>query len=190
MMVGPAQCFLVILLITGLVGMARGWVREIITMAIVLGTVLFLLNGGNGLLHQFIFVNIPQALHDLIFGTSQVTIGAPTISTPNPTGDYLFQLGSFVGLTGLGYIVGHRYGTPPTANQHRLAGIVPGLINGGAISYYASQTILPSTTFNLTSPNSGLTQAYLPIILGLGVIGVVVAFLASGNKGGGAKKSH
>lgn len=179
MVIGPMQCFLVILVITAIIGLSRGFLREVITMAIVLASVVFLLNGGDGLLHSFFFNNLPQALHDLVYGNSGVTVGTPAVSDPNPTGDYLFGIGSFLGLTGLGYVVGHRYGGPPASNQHRLGGILPGLVNGAAISYYASKSILPSTVFNLTSPSSALTQAYLPVILGLGLVGLVAVLVVS-----------
>jgi hypothetical protein len=184
MVVGPMQCFLVVVLITGFIGLSRGWMREIITMAIILGSVLFLLNGGDGLLHQFFFVNMPTALHDLIFGTSTVTVSAPD-PVPNTTTDYLFGLGSFAGLTGLGYLVGHRYGTAPKTNQHRLTGILPGIINGAAISYYASNTILPSTTLDLTSPSDAMTRVYLPIVLGIGLAGMILILIISRISKGG-----
>ena len=171
MVIGSFQCFLFFLVITAFVGFARGWVREVITMAIILGAVLFLLNGGTGLLHQFLFVNLPNAFRVLFLGSSAVTAGDPTVSTPNPFGDYVFSIVSFLGLMGLGYGVGHKYGTPPTTNQHRLTGILPGLVSGASMAYYASNTILPNTTLDLSSPSGVITRLYLPIILGLGQIG-------------------
>jgi hypothetical protein len=195
MILNATQCFFVVLLITGLIGLARGFMREVITMALVLGAVLFLLNGGDGLMHHFFFVNLPRAFHDLIYGSSAVTVGTPTVSAPNPTGDYLFGLSSFLGLMGLGYAVGHKYGSPPATYQHKVGGILPGLVNGAAISYYATQSILPSTTVDLTSPNGALTQMYLPIILGVGLVGLILVLVVSsmskgGKGGGGGGKGH
>jgi hypothetical protein len=185
MIVGPTQCFFVILLITAFVGLSRGWVREIITMAIVLGTVLFLLNGGDGLLHQFLFVNVPTALHDLIFGTSPTTVPTPPISVPAQTRESVFGVVTFFILIALAYLAGQRWGSAPTTNQHRLGGILPGLVTGAAISYYVSNAILPSTEVDLTSPTDTLTRVYLPIILGIGLLGMVlVLLLARGSKGG------
>jgi hypothetical protein len=187
MVLGATQCFFVVLVITGAIGLMRGFVREIITMAIMLGTVLFLLNGGDGLIHQFFFVNLPNAFHDLIFGTSSVSVGSPTVSSPNPTGDYLFSVATFLGLTGLGYGVGHKYGGPPASNQHRLGGVLPGLVNGAAIAYYGTKEILPSTQFAFNTPSDVLTQMYLPIVLGLGLVGLIVVLVVTAlSKGGGA----
>ena len=190
MVIGSFQCFLVFLVITAFIGFARGWMREIITMAIILGAVLFLLNGGGGLLHQFFFVNLPAAFHDLFFGNSGVTAGTPTVSAPNPTEDYLFGIASFLGLMGLAYGVGHKYGAPATTNQHRLTGILPGTVSGASMAYYASNTILPNTTLDLSSPSGVITRLYLPIILGLGLMGLVVILLISRAGKGGAKKGH
>lgn len=179
MVIGPSQCFFVVLLIAAFVGLSRGFMREVVTMAIILASVLFLLNGGNGLLHQFLFVNMPNAFRVLIFGDSAVNAGTPVVSNPNPTGDYLFGLGSFLVLTALAYLVGHRYGQPAKTNQHRLGGMLPGLVNGAAIAYYASNTILPSTTVNLTSPTDTLTRLYLPIIFGFGLLALVLVLVVS-----------
>jgi hypothetical protein len=183
------QCFLVILVITSVIGLWRGFLREVITMAIVLASVVFLINGGDGLMHQFFFVNLPQAFHDLVYGNNGVTVGYPTVTTTtNSTGEYLFSLAAFVGLMGLGYGVGHRYGGAPKTTQHRLGGILPGLVNGAAVSYYASKTIFPATQVDLTSPSSALTQAYLPVVLGLGLVGLVTVLVVSSlssRKGGG-----
>ena len=180
MIIGAMQCFLVILVVAATIGLWRGFLREVITMAIVLAAIIFLLNGGDGLLHTFFFTNLPQAFRDLIYGNSAVTVGNPTVtSSVNPTGDYLFNLTSFLALVGIGYGVGHRYGGVPATTQHRLGGVLPGLVNGSAISYYASKSIFPSTTIDLTSPSSALTQAYLPVILGIGLIGLVAVVLIS-----------
>jgi hypothetical protein len=172
--VGQTQCFTILLLISGLVGMWRGWMREVITLAIVLGSVLFLLNGGNDLIYRFIFVKIPQAFTDLFFAPSQVGLGDPSMPTPNPAGTF-FGLASFGGLTGLGYLVGHRHGGAPKRNMHRVVGFVPGVMNGMAMAYYATRTIFVSGPL----PDSGLTQAYLPAILGLGLVAVFIVLLAS-----------
>lgn len=193
MIIGATQCFLVVLLFTGVVGLMRGFLREVITMAIVLASVVFLLNGGDGLLHNFFFVNLPQALHDLVYGTNGVTVGVPTVSTSSTTSvDYLFSVGSFLALLGLGYGVGHRYGGKPATNLHRLGGVLPGLVNGAAIAYYASNSIFPATTVDLTSPSGVLTQAYLPVVLGLGLVGLVAVLVVSSlsSRSGGGGKGH
>ena len=72
MYIGPAQSVLLFCLLTGLAGWWRGWGREIITIAITLASVLFLVNGGITWLWQFIFYSVPQAFNQLFLGTSGV----------------------------------------------------------------------------------------------------------------------
>jgi hypothetical protein len=195
MVVGAMQCFFVILLITAFIGMSRGFMREAITMAIVLASILFLANGGNGLIHQFFFVNLPNAFRVLLFGGSAVSTGDPTVSQANTAGDALFALASFLGLMGLGYGVGHKYGPPATTNQHHIGGILPGLVNGAAISYYFTNSLLPQFQLDLNTPSDTLTAFYLPIILGFGLLALIVILLVSsmskkGAKGGGGGGGH
>lgn len=186
MFIGTFQCFVFFLLITAIIGFMRGWMREVITMAIILGGVLFLLNGGDGLIHIFLFNNLPNALHVLFFGSPAAASDPP--DPANPTGDFLFNSAAFVGTMALGYGVGHKYGQPATTNQHRVLGIMPGLVSGAAMAYYVSNAILPSATIDLSSPSGAITRFYLPIILGLGLLVLVVIMLISrAGKGGGAK---
>ncbi len=180
MVIGSETCLFIIVIIAALIGL-RGWVREVVTMAIVLGTVLFLIAGGNGLLHQFIFVNLPDAFRVLIFGDNAVNAGTPQVSTPNAWGDQLFRLASFGGLTGLAYWVGHKYGTPPKTNMHKVVGIVPGAVNGIALSYYVTNGLFPNNNpvVTITSPTNALTSLYLPIILGFALLGLVLIIIIS-----------
>ena len=187
MVIGTFQCFLFFLLITAIIGFTRGWMREVITMAIILGAVLFLLNGGDGLIQQFLFVNLPNALHVLFFGAAA---SDPPDPTSSPTRDFLFSSAAFVGLMALGYGVGHKYGQPATTNQHHVLGILPGLVSGSSMAYYVSNSILPSMTLDLSSPSGVITRFYLPIILGLGLLVLVVIMLISRSGKGGAKSGH
>jgi hypothetical protein len=187
MVIGSEQCLFIILIITAVIGFGRGWVHEIITMAIVLAGVLFLSVGGDGFLHQFLFVNLPNALHDLIFGTSAVSAGSPTVSTPNPTLDQWVRVGTFGGIMGLAYFVGHVNGTDPTTAQHRLIGIVPGAISGVAMAYYVTHGLFPNNPnpVEIISPTNAITGLYLPIVLGLALIGLIIIVVVSAlsNKG-------
>lgn len=191
MVIGAAQCFFVILVVAGVVGLFRGFVREIITMAIVLAAILFLSNNGNNLIQQFLFVNLPNAAHVLVFGDGVVSTADPT-GAANPAMGVSSAVATFLTLMGLGYVFGHRVGTPPTTAQHRLAGVLPGLVNGGAIAYYFSNSILPQFSLQLTGPDSGTTGYYLPIILGVGLVLVIAILLFSllGKRSGGGGGKH
>jgi hypothetical protein len=180
MVINSTWALFIIVAVAALVGL-RGWVREVVTMAIILGVVLFLSVGGNGLLHQFFFVNLPDAFRVLIFGDSAVSVG-PTVSTPNPMGDQLFNVAAFGGLTGLAYLVGHKYGTPAKTMQHRLTGLVPGAVSGMALSYYVTNKLFPNnpaSVVEIVSPTDTLTTLYLPIILGFALVGLLLIIVIS-----------
>ncbi len=188
MSIGSEQCLFIIVIIAALIGL-RGWVREVVTMAIVLGMVLFLSVGGNGVLHQFFFVNLPDALRVLIFGDNAVKAGTPQVSNPNGWGDQLFRLASFGGLTGLAYLVGHKYGTPPKTTTHKVIGIVPGAVNGVALAYYVTNGLFPNNNpvVTITGPTTALTTMYLPIILGFALLGLLLFLVVAAFSRGGSR---
>ncbi len=126
MVVGQTQCFTLALVIAAAVGVHRGWMREVITCAILLGTVLFLNFGG---------------LDFLLGGVGNVASGATggiasaDPATCSPATKQTITTGLFGLLTYLGYRAGSRYGSPAQHSGHRIAGIIPGALNGAAIAY-------------------------------------------------------
>jgi hypothetical protein len=180
MYIGSATCLFIIVIITALIGL-RGWHREVVTMAIILGIVLFLSLGGDGLLHQFVFVNLPAAFRVLIFGDNSVNAGTPQVTTPNGWADLLFRLASFGGLTGVAYLVGHKYGAAPKTTTHKVVGMIPGAVNGIALSYYVTNGLFPNNNpvVTITSPTNALTTMYLPIILGFALFALVLIVAVS-----------
>ena len=171
MVIGETQCLFFLLLIGAIVGFLRGWQREVITAAIVLGVVLFLVVGGDGIVWNFLFVGIPN----LIQGPAAAGAATQTAAQA-PTSPFL-ELLEFSGLTGMGYLVGHRYGAPPKTGQHRLSGVLAGLLNGSVVTFFLSRNILPATTVDLTSPSTTLATSYLITFFGLGLIGLLLVVL-------------
>lgn len=175
MIISLGQLTVLTLLITGAIGFKRGWAREVITTAIVLGTLLFLELGGSTL------------LTGLFSGASGGTGAASTTACYNMTGSLSDLI--FGGMTAIGYYAGNRHGTTPVSANHRITGIIPGLITGGAISYYVGQHIF-SHAQGLLNVLNGLTfLATLPVILVLGIIGVLSALFVARN-GQKAAKAH
>jgi hypothetical protein len=188
MYIGPSQCFLLFVLMTGLAGMWRGWLRETITLAITLASVLFLLNGGIEWLWRFVFYSVPQAFNELFFGTSQVYWVQPVgtnLQKPDPYGTF-FLWASFIVTVGLGYIFGHRYGGKPKLLLSRVMGGILGAINGVVIVFYATKQLFWGGSVTIVSPDSGFAGLVLPGALGLGLVIVALALLAtwSGKAGG------
>jgi len=154
------QFFFVLLLIAAVTGYARGWHREIITTAVVLGCVLFLTIGGGDVLAQILFVAIPDVLR-----------GDPlrlnfTNATPNPAVDAI----TLTVFTVLGHLAGSRFGAAPKSSQHRLSGMIAGAVTGLALVYYITRKLLPVTTFGVTSPSSSLVTTWVIALFGLGLI--------------------
>ena len=172
MSISQTQCFLIALVLTGVLGARRGWGREVITCAIILGTVLFLSNGGGNLLASW----LTQFQTD---ASATATAGANGTPLVNSNGQLLSNL-IFGGMTIIGYSVADRWGAPPRTHNHRIAGIIPGAINGAAIAFYASNWIFTGRTVVVNSPSPGFASSELPVIIGIGLIGLlVVLFIAA-----------
>lgn len=154
------QFFFVLLLIAAATGYARGWHREIITTAVVLGCVLFLTIGGGDVLAQLLFVAVPDVVRG---GAMRLNF---TNATPNPTVDAI----TLLVFTVLGHLAGTRYGTAAKSPQHRLSGMIAGAVTGLALVYYITRKLLPVTTIGVTSPSPTLVTTWVIALFGLGLM--------------------
>lgn len=207
MIIGPTQTFIFSLLAGGAYGARRGWAKEVITTAVVLSDVLFLSNGGAGFLSHILASTIGTA--------GSTALGGPLFAggggtAPPYTGTTSFGTTAgaactavlttavsritFLGMTWLGYRSGTRHGPAPKMSSHRIAGVVPGAINGAAIAYYVSNNLLPSTPVVLNTPGGGDVASYLPVVFGVGLVALLIVLFvagqmkkaASGGSGGGS----
>lgn len=169
MVIGQSQCFLIALVVAAAIGARRGWGREVITCAIILGTVLFLLNGGGNLLANVLSQGLNNA--------SVQPASAQACNTLNPQ---LLSTLVFGGMTWLAYSAGTKWGTAPKTHNHRIAGTIPGAINGAALAYYTGNAILPGKSLELSAPGAAFSNVYLPEVFGLGLLGLLaVLFIAA-----------
>jgi len=180
MTITQGECLFVILLVAAFIGLWRGWVREVITTAILLGVILFLILGGQGVLYRFIFVNLADAFRDLFEGGSggSVSVNSSGAPTPQSQGDFFFSLITFGTLTSIGYIVGHRAGRPPTAATHRLVGIIPGVVNGIAVIFYLVKYIFTQLNVSIASPDATTVSNEFPVVFGLALVAVIGVLIA------------
>jgi hypothetical protein len=181
MYITSSECFFVIILTAAFIGLWRGWIREVITTAILLGVILFLLLGGSDVIYRFIFVNLVDAFKALFGGGVSASNSNPA-APPSTQSDFVFTLLTFGGLTTVGYLVGHRAGKPPTSATHRLTGIIPGAVNGAAIVFYATRNIIPNVDVNVQSPDASTVGSYLPVIFGIALLAVIVILIALSSK--------
>ncbi len=195
MSINAIQLIVIVLVITGAVGVRRGWAREVITTAILLATVIFLLVGGAAFILQFFsqgFVGTASA-HALSGGGPSVPTGSgPSSGYPAQTSGVCIATGAqslanfiFFGMTWLAYWAGSKHGQPPKNGTHRLAGFVPGAINGAVIMYYISHSGLLGRQLIVENPSPTAVSSFLPVVFALGLLGLLaVLFVASqGHKG-------
>jgi hypothetical protein len=92
----------------------------------------------------------------------------------------------FGGMTWLAYAAGKKYGAPPKSSNHRIAGAIPGAIDGASIAYFISKTVLPGQSVLLNTPSPSTTSHLLPLVFGIGLLGLLaVLFIAAqASKGG------
>jgi hypothetical protein len=204
MVIGQVQCFLLFIVLFAAIGARRGWNREVIACAFVLGTVLFLTLGGLSLITSLLshgltgFAGTASA-KGLVASGGTVPPGsgggssqAPSYGStsaancPVPVSAQALSALIFGGMTWLGYRASYKYGQPPRTQGHHLAGMIPGAINGAAIAYYVSNAILPNQVV-VETPNSALTANFLPLVFGLGLLGLLVVLLVANQSNKSAK---
>jgi hypothetical protein len=179
------QFYLIVIAIFAIVGFARGWRREVISMAFIVPTILFLYVGGGNGLAGFFLQRIP-------YGTNFLTAGAvgPKTLPPAP-GPYQVLVVSVIALLvaiALGFLVGNRI-KPTGTPTERFLGIIPGLVEGIAIiamigHLFASN---PQITVGTDTPNpNNLGNGFLVIFL-IAVAALIIGLLA-GRVGKGSKK--
>ncbi|HEV7126721.1 MAG TPA: hypothetical protein VGN32_04680 [Ktedonobacterales bacterium] len=168
---------LITLLITAAIGVKRGWGREVITTAIVLGTLLFLIVGGD------------RFITGLFVGASSPVDANSCLGTALANATRTVSGLIFGGMTLLGYYAGRWHGQRPASGNHRVAGAVAGLVTGGAIVYYVSRNLFPGGQLLLQMPDSSTPLASLPMILGIGLV-ALVAILFIAKQGNKTSKAH
>lgn len=203
MVIGQAQCFLIAVLIGAIIGVRRGWNREVITAAIILATTLLLTLGGADLLANWLSHGIVGTAHAEGIRYSGGPQPNTTPSYPSPSSNVAAsQSGSgcnlavsapvlatviFAGMCWLAYEVGKKYGAPPKTHNHRLAGAIPGAINGACIAYFASRFVLPHQPVLVNTPTPDTITSYLPVVFGLGLLGLLVVLFIAAQASKGSK---
>lgn len=168
---------LIFIFVFCVIGLMRGWRREIVSLAFVFAAVLVLvLNGGAGIA-DVIFVRIPWAVNEhRPPDASAVQISIVTTVT-------------VVLLILLGYLIGNRGFPKPATPADRIFGGILGIVAGYILynlftrvfSNFSSTTgFLTTSTQNLVS-NSSLLIVVLIIVL------LIAGLVASSMKKGGAK---
>ncbi len=185
------QVFAVAVILGACFGTYRGWRREVITLAIVLGTVTFLLlhgvesiiNLSTGASSSFIPAASAHALSG--GGTSNVSSAGgnyppyPEQVCTNPINLATIEISIFFVMSFLGYRLGWAWGPRAKNSNERIVGFVLGAVNGAVMMYYLSKSVFQGKTITLFSPNGWQAGAYLPLVLAGAFIAVVILLLIS-----------
>ncbi len=180
------QFYLIVIAIFAIFGFARGWRRELISMAFIVPTVLFLYVGGGDGLAGFFLQRIP-------YGTNFLTDGAVGPKTlpppPGPNQVLVVAIIALIVAIVLGFLVGNRAFKPTGTPTERFLGIIPGLVEGIAIVAMIGRLFAsnPQITVGTATPNpNNLGNGFLVIFL-IAVAALIIGLLA-GRVGKGSKK--
>ena len=184
------QVFAIAVIVGGLFGAYRGWRREVITLAIELATVAFLLLHGvetiaslsSGASTSLIPMASAQGLSG---GTGNSSTNAgngtftplPTVVCTNPVNLEMVELLIFFVMTFLAYRLGWAWGGRPKDGNERIIGFFVGAVNGAVIMFYLSKTVLKGETITLFSPSGFQAGQYLPLVIAGAFILVVLLLL-------------
>lgn len=158
MTLDQGELFGVIVAVFALTGFWRGWGREVITCAVVLCAVLFLISGGDRWFANHVLSLVP--------GMSDVQV-APGQPLPGPAALFSVIVLGIAAYTG--FRLGGHYGSAPGTHEHRFFGILPGAVTGTAIAYYIGHSITPGTQFalSLTGPGHSVIGSSITGIYGV-----------------------
>jgi drug/metabolite transporter (DMT)-like permease len=182
------QCFFAAIIVFALIGLQRGWRREVVSLAFILVGLLFLLtfNLGQGIAH-FIFVRAPVLIADIF--------GQPVGKLNNEPSAQIVQLTTlitFVVILVLGYLIGNKVMPKAVTPADRILGVIPAVISGFAVVFfinsYFSRTQNGSSLFTLAVETPNPSQ-YIVVIFVIAVVAVIIGLVAASvKKSGGAKK--
>jgi hypothetical protein len=183
----PQECFFAAIIVFAIIGIQRGWRREIITLAFALAALVFLMlfNLGVGIA-DFIFLRIPVIIADIL--------GQPAASTTAPSASVvqLTTIITFFVILALGYLIGNRAMPAPKAPAERILGVIPAIFTGFVVIFFVNRYFASNqngtSLFTLAVETPNPSNYIVPIFV-IAVIAVIVGLIAaSAKKSGGAKK--
>jgi len=174
------QIFFFGILVFAIIGLQRGWRRELISLVFaMIGA--FLLIPGNG--------NTFQVFLDRLLGATGVLISGTQPPPPGPLPSWA-ALAAFAIVLGLGYYISTRAFPKPATPAERIIGVVPAIITGAIVLDYLFQyftSVTGSPTLNLSLPTPDPTS-FVPILFVIALVSVVVALITSRMRRTPAKK--
>lgn len=175
------QCFFIAIIAFGIFGIYRGWRREIISLAFVLGAVLFLFLT-RASLAQFVFVNLPRSIQELTTGTAP-TGTAPTIPLSDPRSTLTIAV-FFIAVVALGYMISYRAAPKANSPAEHILGVIPGVVAGYAILNFVTNALGATSLFtvNVNTPGQDQISSGLLVIFVVAAVATIISLIAASTK--------
>lgn len=175
------QCFFIAIIVFGIWGMYRGWRREVISLAFLLGAILFLFLTRSSVA-QFVFVNLPRAIQELTTGTTP-TEPVSTIPISDPRSTLAIAI-FFIAMVFIGYLVSNRAMPKASTPSEHILGVIPGLVEGYAILNFVTNALGATSlfTFNVAPPGQSQISSGLLVIFIVAVVAILVSLIAASTK--------
>lgn len=170
MVISQTGAYFLLVAGTALTGAVRGWQREMLTAAILLATLLFVNTGGG-----YFLANLFSDGTGSIADPGSTTTYTATSSCVDNLPATLSTL-TFFCLTFIAYRVGRFVFPTPRAFSQRFSGMLLGAVNGAVIAYYLSVNVLRGRAITLATPGPVAASAYLPLVIGVGILGMLVVY--------------
>lgn len=186
MPLNSGQCFFIAIVFFAVLGLMRGWRRELVSLVFTLAAILIVYLGGGTVMANIVFRRIPLLMQD---PNNPQPPGPPTSFQVT-----IVTILTFIVLIALGYYIGNKAFPRPTTPGERVFGVILGIITGIAI--YSSLSQLnslvgtgPVLTLSLPTPSSSIVGNSLFLIFIVLVVLVIIGLVTTrAKRGGGAKK--
>ncbi len=172
-------------------GFQRGWKREMISLAVIIASLLFLSLGGGPAVAFLLFVGVPFLFQAIQNGAQKTGVQVQSLASPDSTAILVTTIVCFFLIIGLGYAIGKRIVDKPSKPVEHFLGLIPAAISGYILTTYVLGAIplfagLPLFSSQLMKVDLSL-PSFLFIFVGA-VLVVAAALIAGGRKKTGAVK--
>ena len=171
------QFFYLAVIAFGLIGIQRGWRREVVSLVFALTGVVFLFFGLGNALAQFIFLRLPTIIQ-LAFTGSVNNTQATTLSDSDPR-VFLTTILTFIIVVIAGYLIGNRVFPKPAVPQERILGVIPAVIAGFVMVDAATTFVKNQIILAVDTPSQSSFGNYLSIIFVIAIAALVLALLVA-----------
>ena len=174
-----------------MIGFQRGWKREIIFLAVIITSLLFLGLGGGPAVAFLLFVGVPFLFGAIQKGAQKTGVQVQSLPSPDSTAVLVTTIVCFFLIIGLGYVIGERVVAKPSKPVEHFLGLIPAAISGYILATYVLGAIPLFAGLPLFSSQLMKIDFSVPsflFIFTLAVLVVAAALIAGARKKTGVVK--